>query len=161
VLPLLLLLLSSHSANTGHTAAQREPSLPATVTACRAITRAEVIEALGRTVNDGSETTAGAESSCDYATAHGLVSLVIERVDGMPNLRTEMDSMKKLVPEASFRTAEGIGARAFFVDIPGAGTQLHILGEHECLLVSVLGFGEPAEVASVAEKIARKALARL
>ncbi len=133
---------------------------PRPITACRAITRAEVIDALGRTVNEGAETTAGAESSCDYATAHGLVSLVIERVGGMPDIRNEMDSMKKLVPEASFRMAEGIGPRAFFVDIPGAGTQLHILGEHECLLVSVLGFGEPAEVAAVAEKLARKALSR-
>jgi hypothetical protein len=135
--------------------------LTAPITACGAVTRTEVIDALGRTVGEGSETVAGAESTCDYATQRGLVTVVIERVAAMPEARKEIESLKRVVPEGSVRDAEGIGAPAFFLDIPGAGTQLHILREHECLLISVLGFGEPAEVANAAEKIARKALSRL
>ncbi len=157
----MLLLFSSGAAVESRPPSLRMPALAAPITACEAVTRAEVIDALGRTVGDGSETAAGAESTCDYATRQGLVTVIIERVTAMPEVQQEIDSLKKVVPEGSVRNAKGMGARAFFLDIPGAGTQLHILREHECLLISVLGFGEPADVAGAAERIARKALSRL
>jgi hypothetical protein len=161
VLPLLLLLFSSNAALETRPPVAPSPALAAPVTACGAVTRAEVMDALGRSVGEAAEQIAGAESTCDYATRHGLVTVVIERVAAMPDARKEIESLKAVVPEGSVRDAAGIGARAFFLDIPGAGTQLHILREHECLLISVLGFGEPPDVAAAAEKIARKALSRL
>lgn len=161
MLPLLLLLFSTNAAVETRPPAPLSTALRAPVTACRAVTRTEVTEALGRPVGEAAEQIAGAESTCDYATRHGLVTVVIERVEAMPDARKEIESLKVVVPEGTVREAAGMGARAFFLDIPGAGTQLHILREHECLLISVLGFGEPSDVAAAAEKIARKALSRL
>ena len=60
------------------------------------------------------------------------------------------------------RDAPSFGAQAFFVDVPGAGTQLHVIrGGREHVMVSVLGFGEAAQVSAAAERIARKVLGRL
>ena len=60
------------------------------------------------------------------------------------------------------RAAGGRFAAAFFFDIPRVGSQLHVLtGERQHLMVSVCGFGEPAEAAVAAERIARKAIRRL
>lgn len=161
VIPLLLMVFSSTAAVDSRPLPVRIPILAPPVTACKAITRAEVIDSLGRSVGEATETIAGAESTCDYATGHGLVTVVIERIAAMPDAAKEITSLQKVVPEASIRNAEGIGTHAFFLDIPGAGTQLHILGEHECLLISILGLGEPADVTAAAERIARKVLPRL
>ena len=59
------------------------------------------------------------------------------------------------------REGPKIGDHAFFLDIAGAGTQLHVIGGRGYLLISVLGFGEGAAVRVAAEKMARAALGRM
>jgi hypothetical protein len=55
-----------------------------------------------------------------------------------------------------------LGGVAFFLDIAGAGTQLHFIrGDRDYLMVSILGFGDAGAVSAAAEEIARAALARL
>jgi hypothetical protein len=120
-------------------AAAPRPDAVRTVGACALVTRADVEQALGRSVGHGKEQTEGADSSCDYAGGKGQVT----------------------IPESRVRSAAGIGMVAFFLDIAEDGTQLHVIrGERDYLLVSVLGFGDAAQVSPAAERMARKALTR-
>jgi hypothetical protein len=133
-----------------------------TLTACAAVTKADVEEALGQAVGRGREETAGRESSCDYAAGNGQVTVTLQRLAAKLDLPFEMRALKAAVPEGRVREVHGIGAVAFFLDIPAAGTQLHVLrGERDYLMVSVLGFGADHEVAAAAEAMARKALGRM
>ncbi len=147
----------------GTKAAPVERAMPLKgLTACAAVTRAEVEEALGQAVGRGREETAGMESSCDYAAGNGQVTVTLQRLAAKLDLPFEMRSLKAVAPEGRVREAAGVGTLAFFLDIPGAGTQLHVLrGEREYLMVSVLGFGEAEHVAAAAEAMARKALGRM
>lgn len=77
-------------------------------------------------------------------------------------MEAEIAGLKASIPESVIRKARGLGKRAFFLDIPGAGTQLYVInGDSDFLMVSVLGFGEAAQVSPAAESLARKALGRL
>ncbi len=101
------------------------------------------------------------ESSCDYAAGNGQVTVTLQRLAAKLDLPFEMKGLKAVAPKGRVREAAGMGTVAFFLDIPGAGTQLHVLrGERDYVMVSVLGFGEPEEVAAAAEAMARNALAR-
>jgi hypothetical protein len=48
------------------------------------------------------------------------------------------------------------------LEIGDSGAQVHVIrGEHDYLMVSVLGLGNAARVAEIAEALASKALARI
>ena len=118
-------------------------------------------EAVGRSVNDGDEETLGRASTCHFATKGGLVSITIQRLTTKPDLQLEIAALKKELPDAVVRDAPGF-PEAFYLDLPGAGTQLHIAkdnGQH--LMISILGFGNASQVSGAAAQIARKALRRL
>jgi hypothetical protein len=102
-----------------------------------------------------------AESGCDYDAGQGLVTVTILRLKSEPDLRAEIESLKASIPEGTVRSAPGMGERAFFLDIAGAGTQLHVIRGEYALLVSVLGLGEPAQVSEAAMAIARRACEKL
>lgn len=132
------------------------------LSACEAVTRGEVEQALGVAVGKGREETAGRESSCDYAAGGGQVTVMVQRLAAKLDLPYEMKALEAAVPEGRVREAPGLAARAFYLDIPGAGTQLHVLrGERLYLMVSILGFGEAGEVSAAAETLARRALGRV
>jgi hypothetical protein len=126
------------------------------------VTRADVEQALGRRLTEGKQEREGGSSTCDYTGRDGQVTITLQRLPAKLNIAAEIDSLKRAIPESSVRPAQGLGATAFFLDIAGAGTQLHIIrGGHDYLLVSVLGFGDAISVSPVAERLARKALGRL
>jgi hypothetical protein len=102
-----------------------------------------------------------AVSGCDYAAGQGLVTITIQRLKTEPDLRAEIESLKASIPEGTVRSAPGMGGRAFFLDIAGAGTQLHVIRGDYAVLVSVLGLGEPAQVSEAAITIARRACEKL
>jgi hypothetical protein len=134
---------------------------PHRLTACALVTRTDVEQAIGRPVDSGHEETDGPASTCDYAGAGGLVSITVQRLAAKPDRAVEIASLKKEMPDGAERAARGF-ADAFFWDLPGAGTQLHVLnGDREHVMVSILGFGEAPAVASAAERIARRAISRL
>ena len=146
----------------GQPASPPQPVVEKTITACAAVTRADVELALGRPVAGGKEERDGAASTCDYDGGAGQVTITVQRLAVKLDIPAEMAALKAAIPDSNAREAAGIGARAFFLDIAGAGTQLHVIhGERNYLMVSVLGFGEAAEVSAAAERMARKALARL
>ncbi|SPF51308.1 conserved hypothetical protein [Candidatus Sulfopaludibacter sp. SbA4] len=91
-----------------------------------------------------------------------MVSITIQQLAAKPDLVSEIASLKKEIPEGIARNATGFDTASFFFDIPGAGTQLHILiGDRQHLMVSILGFGEAPETSGAAERIARRAISRL
>ena len=130
-------------------------------TACAVVTKADVEEAIGRRVNDPTEETAGRSSNCDYAIKGGLVSITIQRLTAKPDLQAEIAALKKEIPEGVVRNSSDF-PQACYLDIPGAGTQLHIISNNnQHLMISILGLGDPSEVSAAALQLARKAIARM
>jgi len=153
-----LLAATSHTPN----AVPPPASALKTHSACTAVTKADIEAALGRPVSGGVEHRGDAQSTCDYEGGDGEVTIALIHSSDKLDADAEIADLKKLLPEGVVRDATGFGARAFFVDIPSAGTQLHVLrGDHDYLMVSVLGFGGPAQVSDAVMGIARKALDRL
>src|SRR5947209_10636609 len=130
--------------------------------ACSVVTRSDVKQVLGRAVARGTEESSSLGSTCDYETGQGLVSVTVQHLTATPDRSVEIAGLAKEIPEGVVRDAPEFGPDAFFLDIPGAGAQLHIVrGGREHLMVSVLGLGEPPEASAVAARIRRKALTRL
>lgn len=130
--------------------------------ACSAVTAADLERALGRRFGRGQEESHAAESTCDYGAGNGQVSVTIQRLNAKPNIAIEIESLKKNVPESTVRMISGLGNAAFFLDIAGAGTQLHaIRDDRDYVMVSILGFGDASAVSAAAERLARTALGRL
>jgi hypothetical protein len=127
-------------------------------TACTAVTRSDVELALGRRVNGGAESDSGA--TCDYAAGRGIVTVTVQRLREEVDFAAEIGSVRAALPGARIRPAAGLGTRAVFIELPGAGTQLHVVRQREVyVMISVLGFGEASEVSGAAESLARRALA--
>ena len=155
----LYLLAASYAIPHNVSASRPLPPLP--LTACSIVTRTDVEDAIVSRVSGGKEDSEGPVSSCDYAAKGGLVSITLQRLAATPDLAAEIAALKKLVPEGVVRNAAGF-PQAFYFDIPGSGTQLHIINDsHEHLMISILGFGDAFQVSGAAERIARRALRRL
>jgi hypothetical protein len=139
------------------------PALPfKTQSACTVVTKAEIEAALGRAVSNGVEHKGADQSSCDYTGGDGQITVALVHSNDKLEPEAEIAELKKLLPPGALRETTGIGTQAYFVDIPHAGAQLHVFrGEHDYLMVSVLGFGAPAAASEAAMLIARKALDRL
>jgi hypothetical protein len=133
--------------------------------ACTVVTRADVEQALGRSVGRGKEDIGDGSSSCDYAAGSAIVTITVQHVRARLDVRAEVASLQRAIPDGHLREAH-LGetpaeTTAFYLDLDGAGTQLHVIrAGHDYLLISVLGFGEADRVSQAAEKIARKALER-
>jgi hypothetical protein len=163
VTPLFFLPLLVAFSGDGRAPANK-PSSVGFPDACAVVTRADVEQALGRPVGWGKEDPSEDSSSCDYAAGSGIVTITVQRVRARLDVHAEAASLQRAIPEGRLREAHietAAETSAFYLDIEGAGTQLHVIrGGHDYVLVSVLGFGEPDRVSRVAERIARKALER-
>jgi hypothetical protein len=152
----LALVALAYSANQNS-----HPITPTPLSACVLVTRADVEEAIGRHVADGKEESERRTSNCDYSAKGGLISITIQKLAAKPDLDAEIAALKKEIPEGVVREAPGI-PHAFYLDLPDAGTQLHIVNEsNQYLMISVLGFGDPSQVSATALQLARKAMRRL
>jgi hypothetical protein len=130
--------------------------------ACSAVTADDLERALGRRFWRGQEETRGAESTCDYGAGKGQVSITIQRLNAKLDIPAEIASLKESIPESTVRMASGFGGAAFFLDIEGAGTQLHVIrDDRDYVMVSILGFGDALQVSAAAERVARAALGRI
>jgi len=130
------------------------------VGACSAVTAVDVERALGRRFARGNEETLGTDSTCDYASGNGQVSITLQRLHSPVDLAVEIASLKKEVEGSSVHMAPEFGG--FFLDIAGAGTQLHVIREdREYVMISILGFGDAAQVSAATERLAKIALGRI
>jgi hypothetical protein len=130
--------------------------------ACAAVTAGDLQLALGIPFGPGRETASGPQSTCDYTAGNALVSVTIQRLTAKPDIPVEIEALKRELPGSTVRTAAAFGAAAFFLEIAGAGAQLHVIhGERDYLMVSILGLGDAPAVTPAAERLARTALSRL
>jgi hypothetical protein len=130
--------------------------------ACSAVTAADLERALGRRFGPGHEESRGGGSTCDYGAGNGQVSITIQRLSTKVDIPAEIESLKKSIEDSSVRMVPGLGSAAFYLDIAGAGTQLHVVREDRAyVMVSILGFGDAPHVSTAAERIARAALGRI
>ena len=90
-----------------------------------------------------------------------MVSVTVQRLTAEPDLRVEIAALQHEIVDSTVRDGPQIGDHAFFLDIAGAGTQLHVIRGRDYLLISMLGFGEGAPVSVAAERIARAAIGRM
>jgi hypothetical protein len=126
------------------------------------VTAADLERALGRRFGRGQEEGHGAESTCDYGAGNGQVSITIQRLSAKLDIPAEIESLKNSIAESTVRMISGLGSTAFFLDIAGAGTQLHVIrDDRDYVMVSILGFGDAAQVSAAAERMARAALGRI
>jgi len=130
-----------------------------TNTACSAIAKADVERVLGTKVSEGLGHDNGVESTCEFMAPGALVTVSMQRLPNRLNLGAEIETLKAALAGSTIRDASESGTRAFFVDIAGAGTQIHIISEdHQYVMVSVLGFGEGERPSAAAATLARKIL---
>ena len=126
------------------------------------MTAADLERVFGRRFASGQEESHGAESTCDYGAGNGQVSITIQRLNAKVDISAEIENLKKTIPESTVRMLSGLGSVAFFLDVAGAGTQLHaIRDDRDYVMVSILGFGDAAAVSTAAERLARAALGRI
>jgi hypothetical protein len=158
----IALYLALAAAMSAKPAATMRPASSRTLGACSAVTQADLERALGRRFGRGQEESRGAESTCDYGAGNGQVSITIQRLNAKVDIGVEIESLKKSIPDSSVRMITGFGGAAFFLDIAGAGTQLHVIrDDRDYVMVSILGFGDAVAVSAAAERIARAALGRI
>lgn len=150
LLPLLLAAAASHTPAIQST--RTAPKLPA---ACLAVTRADVELALGRSVSKPQQGDTAAESTCDYVADRARVTITLQRLDRDLDLPAEIAALQKEIEGSTVRPAPALGPSAFFLDIAGAGTQLHIIRGRDYILISVLGFGEAPQVSPAVQKLAQ------
>jgi hypothetical protein len=156
----LILLFAAAAAN--RLAVVSRPAPSKALGACSAVTAADLERALGRSFGRGREESHGAESTCDYGAGNGQVSITIQRLTAKVDIATEIESLKKSIPESTVRMISGLGSTAFYLDIAGAGTQLHAIRDaRDYVMISILGFGDAASVSPAAERLARVALGRI
>ena len=128
--------------------------------ACSAVTAADVERALGRRFTRGNEETHGTDSTCDYGSGNGQVSITLQRLRAPLDIAVEVASLKKEIEDSSVRMVPEFGG--FYLDIAGAGTQLHaIRADREYVMISILGFGGAEKVSDAAARLAKIALGRM
>ena len=90
------------------------------------------------------------------------MSITIQRLNAKVDIPTEIESLKTSIPESTVRMISGLGSTAFYLDIAGAGIQLHaIRDDRDYVIVSILGFGDATSVSAAAERLVRTALGRI
>jgi hypothetical protein len=156
-----IFLLFASAVSTPPAAVQR-PASSTAAGACSAVTAADLERALGRRFGPGHEEGRGGESTCDYGSGNGQVSITIQRLSVKLDIPAEVENLKKSIEDSSVRMVSGLGSAAFYLDIAGAGTQLHVVrDDRDYVMVSILGFGDAPQVSAAAERIARAALGRI
>jgi hypothetical protein len=127
---------------------------PVLASNCNSLTRPQIEAALGRRLDPGTEEFTKFESTCTYSGGGVGVTISARHLTEPLDLPAELANLKAAFEGSALREVNGIAQRAYALEIPGAGTQLHILtAPREYVLISVMGDGDGAFDA--AAKIAR------
>lgn len=132
------------------------PVQMAPVAACDTVTRSQVEAALGRVLKEESEKYSKLSCIRDFSVGDVEVRISIQHLTAPLNVAAELADLQKSVPEAKLWEVAGLNGRAFALEIPDAGTQLHVLSnDQEYMMVSVLGVTDDDHGYGAAMKIAR------
>jgi hypothetical protein len=148
--PLVLFLTLAATSQT--TSAPGSASIPT----CSTVTRFQIEAAIGQHVGQGMEEQSGLACTTTYSTDDIAVTISIQHFAKPLDLAAEIESLKTAFPSARLSEVKGIAEHAFALEIPGAGTQLHVLPDGRAyLLVSVLGLSDADHGFNAAIQIAR------
>lgn len=128
---------------------------------CHAVTKVQIEAAIGQSL--GEETNEHTEATCTstFSSDDVAVTISIQHLAKPLDLAAEIKSLQAAFPGARISEVNGVAEHAFALEIPGAGTQLHLLpGEHDYLLVSVLGLNGSDHGFNAAVTIARALMSR-
>ena len=124
---------------------------------CNSLSRSRLEAAIGRPLNPGTVEFTRFGSACSYNGGNVEVTISVQNLAVPLDLPAELRNLQTAFPGASLREVNGLGVRAFALEIPGAGVQLHLLpGPREYVLISLMGAGDGAGEA--AARIARNYL---
>jgi hypothetical protein len=151
---LVLVLALAATSQTASTPAEKSP--PASIPTCSTVTRFQIETAIGQHVGQGMEEHSELACTTTYSTDDIAVTISIQHFAKPLDLAAEIESLKTAFPSSRLSEVKGIAEHAFALEIPGAGTQLHVLPDGSAyLLVSVLGLSDADHGFNAAMKIAR------
>jgi hypothetical protein len=128
---------------------------------CASVTRAQAEAALGRSLGPGVEEFTKLDSSCTWSGSGAALTVSVRRLTSALNLPAELANLQAAFPGAKLMELQGFKGRAFALEIPGAGLQLHLLPEgRDYLMVSVMGAGDGQEAFDAAAKVAKALLGK-
>jgi hypothetical protein len=152
-LPLVSLLSSLN-----HPAPKVEPPLTAVVNVCDVQIQRQVEEATAAYTLKARWDLVSRER-CEYLAEGGRITIRSGHSTQPLSAKFEFSALKQAFPDARAREVSSIGAPALVLDLPDSGTQVFALtGEHDYLMVSILGFGDSSHISQTAERLARAAL---
>jgi len=133
----------------------------AMVAGCGAVSRDQIEAAIGLLVAHSTEEQSKFGSTCRYSAGDTVVEISIQHLTHPLDLSAELESLRTDIPGSKLREVAGLAEHAYAVEIPDAGTQLHVLpGEREYFMVSVLGLDAGHHGFDAALKIAQAVLKR-
>ena len=161
--PTILLLMLWLCGGANNVSAQAKPSPAAKpLRACALITKAEVEQAIGTTVDRGIPHDSTKADVCTFANQLGnKVNIYLSRSPNPRDLSTLEEETKKILPNAKIRPFPGLGDKALLLDDANGGTMLSVYRGGDSLVVSVYGIRDGAKADAAVEAIARKAFSRL
>lgn len=156
LLPLLSAVLFFSTSSVAPQAIAPQPSRSAVVTTCGEVSRPQIEAAIGLLLADASEEQSKFSSTCRYSAGDVEVTISIQHLTESLNLPAELARLRQDFPGSELHEVTGIAEHAYALEIPDAGTQLHVLpGEREYFMVSVLGLYAGHHGFDAAAKIAQ------
>ncbi len=129
------------------------------VVACGAVSRAQIEAAIGLLIAQSTQEQSRFGSTCRYSAGDTAVEISIQHLTHSLDLPAELERLRTDIPGSELREVAGLAEHAYAVEIPDAGTQLHVLpGEREYFMVSVLGLDAGHHGFDAAMKIAQAVL---
>jgi len=127
---------------------------------CTIVTKAQIEHAIGAPLHDPVPRMEHATDICSYENAQGnKVNIEVSRAKKR-DLSNVLEQTKKALPGAQIRELNGLGDKAFLVQVPKGPIMVSVYRGGDALVVSVYGMpGGPKSEAAV-EQIARQAYKR-
>jgi hypothetical protein len=148
-------------AGTPQTASAPSTFPSASVFTCSTVTRVQIEAAIGQRLSQGTEKESTFACTSTYSAVDISITISIRHLTKPLDLAAEIESLKAALPGSKLSEVAGIAEHVFALEIPDAGTQLHILPNgREYLLVSVLGLDDADHGFNAAMKIARALMDR-
>jgi hypothetical protein len=130
----------------------------AVVNVCDAVTRRAVEDAVASYTMRARWDLLSRER-CEYLADEGRVTIRYGHSHQALDVKSELAALKKAFPDSKARMVSTVAAPAILLDIRDSGAQVFaVAGDHDYVMVSILGFGESAHISETAQRLARSAM---